>query len=162
MKNRIFLGIVALVISFFLAGCEINIPDKEYDINGIKVTLEEGLKEKEQDGQTLYLQGLDMEFTALKEPFENLSEFNLTENSTEEDYAKLSIESYNLDSEVIVKDDITYFTYEKEVNGKKYFYLASVHKSTDAFYLVQYICLSKNKEKYEPKFLTWDKTVKFD
>ena len=64
--------------------------------------------------------------------------------------------------EVIVKDDITYFTYEKEVNGKKYFYLASVHKSTDAFYLVQYICLSKNKEKYEPKFLTWDKTVKFD
>ena len=54
MKNRIFLGIVALVISFFLAGCEINVPDKEYDINGIKVTLEEGLKEKEQDGQTLY------------------------------------------------------------------------------------------------------------
>ena len=98
-----------------------------------------------------------MEFTALKEPFENLSEFNLTENSTEEDYAKLSIESYNLDS-----DDVTYFTYEKEVDGKKYFYLASVHKSTDAFYLVQYICLSKNKEKYEPKFLTWDKTVKFD
>lgn len=77
MKNRIFLGIVALVISFFLAGCEINVPDKEYDINGIKVTLEEGLKEKEQDGQTLYLQGLDMEFTALKEPFKNLSEFNL-------------------------------------------------------------------------------------
>ena len=43
MKNRIFLGIVALVISFFLAGCEINVPDKVYDIIVIKLTLEEGL-----------------------------------------------------------------------------------------------------------------------
>ena len=79
-----------------------------------------------------------------------------------DDLSKQSIESLNHVSNVIVNYVISYFSYEKEVNGKKYFYLASVHKSTDAFYLVQYICLSKNKEKYEPKFLTWDKTVKFD
>ncbi len=162
MKNRLFLGIVALVISFFLAGCEFNVPDKDYDLKGIKVTLEEGLKEQELEGQTLYLQGLDIEFSALKETFEDLSKSDITKDSTETDYAKKVIESNKLNSEIITKDDTTYFTYEKELNGKKYFYLASVHKSDDAFWLIHYACLSKNKEKYEPKFLTWDKTVKFD
>ena len=49
-----------------------------------------------------------------------------------------------------------------EMNGKNIYYLATVNKSEDAFWLIQFICSEKNKDKYKPKFLEWSKTVSFD
>ena len=62
----------------------------------------------------------------------------------------------------ITKDGVTYFEYVKEMNGKNIYYLATVNKSEDAFWLIQFICSEKNKDKYKPKFLEWSKTVSFD
>lgn len=72
MKNRIILGIFAVVFCFFLAGCEFNVGEKKYSVNGINVTLEDGLVETDIVSQTVYLKGIDMEFTALKESFTDL------------------------------------------------------------------------------------------
>lgn len=162
MKNRVFLGLIALVISFFLAGCEINVPDQEYNLDKFKITLEEGLKEQETESYPIYLQGLDMEFFALDESFDSLNVLGITSDSSNEDYLNVVITANNLDTEVKEKDGVSYIIYEKELNGRKYFYLATSHKSSDSFYLTQYATLSKNKEKYESKFLTWDKTLKFN
>jgi hypothetical protein len=162
MKNRIILGIFAVVFCFFLAGCEFNVGKKEYSVNGINVTLEDGLVETDIVSQTVYLKGIDMEFTALKESFTDLEKVNITNENSLEDYARLVVSNNKLDSEVINKDGVTYFEYVKEMNGKNIYYLATVNKSEDAFWLIQFICSEKNKDKYKPKFLEWSKTVSFD
>lgn len=162
MKNRIILGIFAVVFCFFLAGCEFNVGEKEYSVNGINVTLEDGLVETDIVSQTVYLKGIDMEFTALKESFTDLEKVNITSENSLEDYARLVVSNNKLDSEVINKDGVVYFEYVKEMNGKNIYYLATVNKSEDAFWLIQFICSEKNKDKYKSKFLEWAKTVSFD
>ena len=87
MKNRIILGIFAVVFCFFLAGCEFNVGEKKYSVNGINVTLEDGLVETDIVSQTVYLKGIDMEFTALKESFTDLEKVNITSENSLEDYA---------------------------------------------------------------------------
>lgn len=162
MKNRIILGIFAVVFCFFLAGCEFNVGEKKYSVNGINVTLEDGLVETDIVSQTVYLKGIDMEFTALKESYTDLEKVNITSENSLEDYASLVVSNNKLDSELINKDGVVYFEYVKEMNGKNIYYLATVNKSEDAFWLIQFICSEKNKDKYKPKFLEWSKTVSFD
>ena len=55
-----------------------------------------------------------------------------------------------------------YFVYEKTVSDKRYFYLATTHKSKDAFWLIQFCCDQKDKDEFQEKFLEWADTITFD
>ena len=42
------------------------------------------------------------------------------------------------------------------------FYIATMHKSNDAFWLFNFACDSSNQEKFESTFKTWAKSVSFE
>ena len=44
---------------------------------------------------------------------------------------------------------------------KDYYYLTCVLKSEDAFWLVNFASETSNKNKYQPLFKKWAKTIKF-
>ena len=52
-----------------------------------------------------------------------------------------------------------YITYEGTVNGKTYFYVSTMHKGPDAFWLCSFACDMKNKDTYESRFLGWANTI---
>lgn len=151
-----------LLVGVLLTGCAFLEDEKTYEVNGIKITMANDMVEKDLVSQTAYLEGDEVIFTALKESFTDLSQVGITEESTLKDYANLILTGNKLDSKVIEDaNNVTYFTYEKEISGKDFYYLASVYKANDAFWLVNFACEKKNVNEYKDKFLKWASTVEF-
>ena len=160
-KNIKLFGLLLTVL--LIAGCSLlKEPTKTYTVNGISVTMKDDFKEKDLVSVTTYLESTDAIFTALKEEFVNLESVGINRNSTLRDYAEAVAYNNNLSSSNIIEQDgLVYFTYTREVSGKNFYYLATVYKSDDAFWLVNFACESKNKDSFEPKFIEWAKTVEF-
>ena len=133
---------------------------KTYTIKGISVTMKEDFHEKESRAFTAYLESEDVIFTALKEEFTDLKVLGIDKNSTLTDYAKAVQSANSIDSNIVENDGLVYFTYEKDVNGKTYYYLTSVYISDDSFWSVNFTCDKENKTEFESKFIKWAKTVK--
>ena len=78
------------------------------------------------------------------------------------DYAELVCDVNKLDGDKIVAEDgYAEFTYEKEVNGKDYFYYARCFKNGTDFWLFQFACETKNTEEYREIFEKWAYSVTF-
>lgn len=162
MKKNIKLLVLVLLV-VVIAGCSLlKDKTKTYTQNGISVTMNDGFTLKELDNVTVYLEGEDAIFTALKENFTTLEPLGITSESNLQNYAKAVIEANSLTSSIKEKDGVTYFTYTKEVNNNNFYYLATVYKSKDAFWLINFACEAKNKDTFEPRFIEWAKTVTFE
>jgi len=157
MKRNLFnLMLVCLMAILFIAftGCA---REKEFSKAGMTITLTTDFVENDIVTQTAYYVSQKAIVTALKEDGSALG------NYTVEQYAKLVCKANNLsDSSVTVKDDYAEFTYEKELNGKEYFYYARCLKNGTDYWLFQFACETKNSEKYVPTFEKWASTIKFD
>ena len=157
MKRNLFnLMLVCLmaILSIAFTGCA---REKEFSKAGMTITLTTDFVENDIVTQTAYYVSQKAIVTALKEDGSALG------NYTVEQYAKLVCNANNLsDSSVTVKDDYAEFTYEKELNGKEYFYYARCLKNGTDYWLFQFACETKNSEKYVPTFEKWASTIKFD
>lgn len=89
MTKRILAGLAALVICFFLAGCDFEVKDKTYTSSGLTVTMEDGMFEKDLASATVYYEGTSVIMSGLKETFDALSVVNLGKESTIADYIKV-------------------------------------------------------------------------
>lgn len=159
--KRVF-AIIGIIFSFILiTGCTTSNTTKKYSVNGINVTMDDDFVEKENVSYTTYLLSDKAMFLALKEDFTTLSQIGIDNNSKLEDYANIIKKTNNLTNEFKKENNFMYTTYEKQINGKNYFYLAAVYKAKDAFWLVNFACVDKDKDKYMPKFIEWTKTVEF-
>ena len=161
-----FLKTFSLIfVCILLIGCgsdSSEIKEKTYTSNGLSITMKEGLLEKTNENFEVYFETSDMIFMGNKETFEELSIINLDANSTLDEYLDLII-SVNGESSGKLKDgDLNYFTYEREVNGNKFFYVGSVYKANDAFWLCNFACAYSDKDTYEDLFIKWAKTVSFE
>lgn len=154
--------LLVLFAILLLTGCSLGKTTKTYSTNGISVTMDSGFYEKELVSQTVYLESQDAIFTALKEDFESLVGTTITSESTLKEYADVIKTGNNLTEDFIEKDGILYTTYEKEVSGKDFFYLVTVYKTNDAFWLINFASNAKDKAKFEPKFIEWAKTITFE
>lgn len=161
MKKKVFVSLLAFVVCMTLGGCFFAKNDKTYESHGLSITMPEGYTEKSVVAQTVYLEGTETIFTALKEDLSTLAQIGIDENTSLKDYAKAVVENNKADYEVKEEDGLTYFEYEKQVSGKDYYYLACVLKSDDAFWLVNFASETSNKSKYQPLFKKWAKTIKF-
>ncbi len=181
MKKKIF-GIISIfLLVVVLTGCgSINIKvnngkdenkveekkekTKEYSLKGLHITMADDMVESSVVGYTSYLQGVDYSFASVKESFEDYkaAQLEIDETSSVEDYMKFIAKVNQVDTEVIEKDNLVYIKYTKTVGGNDYYYMAFAYKSDDSFWLVNLFCFDKDKEKYEPIFIKWAKTVTFD
>ena len=144
------------VLLFALVGCN-KAKEKDFEKSGMKITLITDFAEKEHISYTAIYESTTSAVYALKEDFSNVILSNL--NSLDE-YAELVILANMLeDCEIEHKDDLTYFQYEKTVNGKDFSYLAFVYEGSDAYWLIQFACEQKNASKFEADFFKYAKSV---
>ena len=158
--KKILYSFILLSMILLVAGCAAK--EKTYESHGIKITMQEGFNEKSLVSATVYLESIDSIFTALKEEFTILGQAGLDKDSTIEEYLTLVNAANNANYEIKTSGDLKYFTYESDVSGKTFYYLATAYKTDDAFWLCNFAAEAKNKEKFEPLFLKWAKTVEFE
>ena len=148
--------VCALVLSF--TACSLSLAkSKDFSKAGLTITLTDDFSEQDIVTQTAYYVSQKAIVTTLKEESETIADLTVKE------YAELVCTINKLDeSSVVVKDGYAEFTYEKEVNGKEYYYYARCFKNGTAFWLIQFGCETKNSEEYQKTFEKWAATVTFE
>ena len=162
--KKVFKLLSLCIIASLIAGCSLpslGEKTKTYTSHGISVTMNDKFYEKSLLSATVYLESTDSIFTALKEDFNLLSTVGITKDSTLREYAELVVKANQLSTQIIEEDGLTYFTYEKTVSGKDFYYLATVYKSNDAFWLINFACEKNAQSSFKPKFIKKKKTVTF-
>ena len=155
-----FVTLFALVV-FAFGGCTLFQQSKTFQKAGASITLTNAFVEKEYVSMTCYYESPEMIVTMLKEEFtmlDGLEDWTLVE------YGRATIEANKLtDCDVFRSEDgYVYFCYYKEVSGNNYSYYATCHKSGDAFWLIQFACLSKNFDRLSESMREYAKSITFD
>lgn len=166
LKRSLFGGFVAaiaaVVLAVSLAGCFGGSP-KTFEKSGMSITLTTAFTEKSIVSQTAYYESRDSIVTVLKEEFSNLNGGNGS-SWTVSKYTDVVLGNNGMSTsakETREGKDYLYFTFEKTVTGREFYYLATTHKGTDAFWLIQFACLASEKDTMTEKFLGWADSVTF-
>lgn len=157
LKNIILTFVAILTLG--VAGCNLFNKQVTYSAHGMSITMDKGFKEKELLSATYYLERNDSIMLAIKEEFQLL----LPATLTLEDYTNLVLQNNIIYSNVNSRENenYMYFSYEKMVSGKNYYYLATTHKAEDSFWLIQFACSKNEKDEFEDKFFKWADTIAF-
>ena len=125
----------------------------------MSITLNENFSEEELENFTVCYGSRREVVICLKEPFTLLAG---SENYTLEQYGQLVLQTNGMtDFQVQTQDGITYFEYESETDQGTFYYLCTLHKATDAFWMIQFAVDSDEAEAAIPDFFTWAKSVSF-
>ncbi|MDE6001582.1 MAG: hypothetical protein K2G96_04620, partial [Clostridia bacterium] len=148
--------VAALLCLIGVVGCKAKA--QTFEKEGMQITLTADFTEKEYIGQTVCYQSAKVIVTALKEEFTTIDS-----SYTIDEYTNMVLRANRFTAETYEREgqEYMYFSYEKTVSGQNYYYMATTHKGTDAFWLIQFACFSSDKDKYFDTFLTWADSVTF-
>lgn len=156
--------LLVLCCLFSLMGCSAKkvyeADAKTFTNDGLQIELTESFRAKEDyEGYTVCYDSAEVAVFVLKEAF-TLAEGS--ESLSLEEYAGYVYEanaSKNPD-DVTTVDGLTCMEYTFDNNGSEYSYFCAMFKGSDAFWLVQFVCMDTIYEEYKPYFIEWAKTVK--
>lgn len=169
-SDKIVIFIIMFVVVGIVIGCVCLLFDsdeKVFSKDGMSITLTEDFVENEYYGFNAYYDTEEAQVYVMKESFSLLKENDQPTNISAKEYAEIMMKTQNIDSDVLEKDGLTYFYYEKDVLGYaeeyvKNSYYAVAFKTNDAFWLFQFACEKSLYNKYEEKFVEWAKSIEFD
>ena len=144
-------------------GCSLFYTEHKITKDGFSITVDENFYESEYINFTYYYESQRALMGVLKEDFGILQSIGMDENTTLAEYAEVIASGSESDnqSEILSYDNgqYLYLTYEGTVSGKTYFYVTTMHKGPDAFWMCSFACDMKNREIYENRFLSWASTI---
>lgn len=158
MNRKIIKIIFSLIIIILLTGCS---EEKVYKNKGIQITMDKGLFYKNHDNATIYYENENIFIIGLKEKFEDLYELDINHETSIERYANEVFINREESFDLIKDENLYYYTYEYEGYENTYYYISTIHKSDDAFWICNFVCKKEDKEKYHDLFIKWGKSVKF-
>lgn len=136
---------------------------KDFVKDGLHITLTDDFTATEMEGFTACYSADDAVVLVLKEPFTLADGF---ENYTVTQYGELVIQKSNYSSQTKLEqqDGLNYFEYryKNEQNQQEYHYIATLFKSKDAFWLVQFAVPQTGFEEQRPQLMQWAKSVSFE
>lgn len=157
MKKARLVLILSLCLAF--SSCSFMFKEakaKTFAKAGLSITLTDEFNEKDQRSYTACYDSAHVAVFVLKEEFTLLQGL---EDASLDDYCALVIENNNKDSAIQKEGGLTYFVFEFSANGKEYTYFCPVFKGSDAFWLVQFSCVTSEYNDYLEKFIAWANTV---
>ena len=159
MKKRNIINYFLLILLIILlGGCN---SEKTYKNKGISITMIKGLFYKEHETATIYYENKDIFVIGIEEKFETLLELDINSETSIENYVNEIFINRAENFDLIRDDDLYYYTYEYEINDNTYYYVSTIHKSDKGFWVCNFVCNKKDKEKYHNLFIKWGKTVSF-
>lgn len=151
--------LVAALILGFVLGLVRNLPamnsddPKDFSVAGMTITLTKAFDEESYQGFTQCYESSSVAVFAMKEEFTLMAGL---EDYTLEDYGLLVVQSNGMDESALkTENGVYYFEYTAEGgDGDSYYYMATIHKSGDAFWLIQFATPASNQETLHDQLLT--------
>ena len=160
------MGIVILILAAIFGAimgrsCARVVQPQDFTVDNMTITLNSEFREADYEGFTKCYESYNMGVSVLKESF---SQYPILEDYTLEEYGDAVMWANGLtDSSLTPYADFMYFTYTSTDDaGNTFGYLATVHQSNDAFWLIQFSTMEEKYPDYESQFLQWAETVRFD
>ena len=152
--------ILTLSVTLLLSSCSAQ--PKSFTVEEITITLTNRFSKLEQEGFTAVYGSLSAAVMLTREEFALFEGTTLSADSTVEEYAESVIDAQELKNvEIKTEDGLTYFIYDGSADGVTYTYLATVHKSKDAFWLIQFGTKADRFANAKSEFMTFAKSVTF-
>lgn len=174
LKNRKKVGrkgsvvlVIAVIVGFLLGFGKVMLENrmsndpKTFYADGIQITLTEAFSEVEEEGFHACYGTLDTAVFVVREGFDTLEGL---EDLSVEEYGQLVLDNNGFDEtfELMDVDGLTVFEYvTTNEDNEDWYYLSSVYKSMDAFWLVQFACLEENTDSKIDYFIEWADSVAF-
>lgn len=166
-RKGILILVVAIVVGFLVGIAQPLLDNagkndpKEFSVEGMTITLTKAFDEESYQGFTQCYESSSVAVFTLKEEFTLMAGL---EDYTLEDYASLVVQNNGMDESALkTENGILYFDYTAQGgDGDEYYYLATIHKSGDAFWLIQFATPASNEDSLHDQFLTWAATVEFE
>ncbi len=166
MKKLLCLLLAMIAMLGCFSGCAaiesfLGPSDKTFTKDKFSITLNEDFYEKEYISYYLYFESADVLVTVVKDNFADIQAAGISTDISMKDYMDLVILGNEIEgaSDVVETEGLTYFTYEAEVDGDKFFYTCYAVRGEDAFYLVDMAGFADKKDDLTPKFEKWAKTI---
>jgi hypothetical protein len=159
-------GIVVLILAAIFGAimgrsCARIVHPQDFTVDNMTITLSSEFRETSFEGFTQCYDSRNVAVFVLKEEFSmypGMEDWALSEYGD----AFLWANGF-VDSSLLPYSDFIYTTYSGVgENGQPYCYMATIHKSGDAFWLVQFAAEEASYPNYESQFLQWAETVRFD
>ncbi|MCH5320787.1 MAG: hypothetical protein J1E36_03430 [Eubacterium sp.] len=169
-KKGIIVLIAAFIIGFIISFAVVlssfsgaaKIAPKDFSSNGMTITLTNQFAETSMTGYTVCYDSKDVAVFALKEDFSLMDGFD---NYTLEQYGELVLSNNPSASNCELKNDhgLTYFEYQftNSQNNESYYYFTTLHKASDAFWIVQFVTSEGDLQQYQETFVEWAQTIEF-
>lgn len=157
-KQTLFKMLLLPILIIILTGCS---SEKTYKHNGIEIKMMRGLFYKNHTTATIYYENNDIFVIGLQEKFEDLYELDMNNETKIEDYIQEVFLNREESYDVIKDDNLYYYTYEYEINNKTFYYVSTIHKSYDSFWICNFACKKDEKDKYHDLFIKWAKSITF-
>jgi len=155
----IIVGAVGGVLISFGTFSEEYSEPKNFSVDGMSITLTDEFKESDVDGYAVVYESQKAAVFVLKEKIPAGEGF---EDYTLEQYAALVISTNNYGNpEIKTVDGLTFFEYTFKDGDHTYVYISYAYKSSDSFWLVQFVVRDNAAEKFAPKIAEWAKSVEF-
>lgn len=156
--------LVAAVILGFLVGFlpsffnVSTVKPKDFSTSGMTITLTTAFDEESYQGFTQCYESKTAVVLALKEEFSLMAGF---EDYTLEEYGALVLQSNGMDlSELEYENGVYYFDFTAlGGDGNENYYFATLHKGSDAFWLIQFATPVENADKLRDEFFDWAASV---
>ena len=162
MLKRFIAFVCALTMIMALAaGC--GAPEKSFDTGAGMTIMLPGNFQEENDvdtGATACYMSNNAGVIILKETFSDLEAAGFSSDMTLDEYGQVVIDANSLTTDLQEADGIKYFTYENGSEGQDFTYYATIFEGSDAFWLVQFFCMSEDYEGLQSDFQEWAKTIK--
>jgi hypothetical protein len=159
VKIGILLGVCVSMLCI-MCGCSAN--PKNFSMSGMTITLTDAFSEGKAEAFDVYLKSDDVIFAATEETSDELQRAGYEINSLA-DYADeiLSLKGASK-NDLQVRNDYRYFVTTDTVSGASYTYVRCIFKASDAYWVCEFACKTKNYDKLDDKILGWADTIKFD
>ena len=147
-----------IVILYLFPGCSERM--NTFEKNGMSITLTNDYQEKPKENITAYYESSKAAVIAEKDDFASINDSGMSSDISSAEYAELIIESSGLDTPVLEENGLTYFEYSIDTDFGSFKYLASIYKSSDAFWLIQFSCQTDIYDSMRSEFFAFAHSVK--
>ena len=149
-----------IIIASYLAGCAGSRKTAVYETPGYSITMPDNFEAETVEGAESCFDGRNQMLVVYKETFEELAVVGLNEVSDIDEYVSLVLRSNGMvQSDLKTRGDYDFITYTAEVNGKDHFFLTTMRKGWDGFYMFTFIGNADDRSSLEESFLEYADTI---
>lgn len=156
--------IVGVIIGFSISGSLFSgskIVPKEFSSNGMTITLTNRFVETQMEGYTVCYDSKIAAVFLIKDDFSLMEGL---ENYTLEQYAEVVLGNSGLNSDIELQSEQGVMYVENVRTNPQtndtYYFFTTLHKTSDAFWIVEFATPDNNIQQYHQTFLEWAKTFK--